>query len=119
MAKPVADSDKEWQNQGGFLHDNSRIKGISQLHDEGTGGAASLGNFPIWMDKCTSLNWTDCPTARRSRMGIRVGEPIARVGSFSISFDNGFVVGSFFFSNVINGRHDFYETSQFVSDKGD
>ena len=54
MAKAVPDSDREWQNQAGFLHDNSRIKGISQLHDEGTGGTGSLGNFPIWMDECKS-----------------------------------------------------------------
>jgi hypothetical protein len=95
MAKPVPDSDREWQNQAGFIYDDSIIKGISQLHDEGTGGSGSLGNFPIWMDKCKSLNWLDCPTARDTRTGRRVDEPTAHVGNFSISFDNGFVVGNF------------------------
>jgi hypothetical protein len=97
MAKPVPDSDREWQNQAGFVHDISRIKGISQLHDEGTGGSGSLGNFPIWMDKCKSVNWLDCPITRGSRTGKRVGEPTAGVGGFCILFDNGFVVGSYLF----------------------
>lgn len=93
MAKPVADSIRPWQNQAGFLHDEIRIKGISQLHDEGTGGDSSLGNFPIWMNKCAGQSWLLCPTTREERMGTRVGEPISQVGSFSIPIDTGFVIG--------------------------
>src|SRR5216117_3160788 len=66
MAKSVADSDRDWQNQGGFIYDDSRIRGISQLHDEGTGGASSLGNFPIWMHKCAELTGRLAP-----RLGTR------------------------------------------------
>ncbi|TFY74391.1 hypothetical protein EWM64_g9622, partial [Hericium alpestre] len=44
--KAVADSDSG-DNQGGFVSDGSRIRGISQLHDDGTGGGASLGNFKL------------------------------------------------------------------------
>ena len=44
--KVVADSLSN-DNQGGFVSDGSPINGISQLHDDGTGGGSSLGNFPL------------------------------------------------------------------------
>ncbi|KAB8244312.1 glycosyl hydrolase family 92-domain-containing protein [Aspergillus flavus] len=47
MAKAVADTDSV-NNQGGFAYDGSNITGFSSLHDSGTGGQPSLGNFPIF-----------------------------------------------------------------------
>ena len=93
MAKPVPDSIRPWQNQGGFIYDEPRIKGMSQLHDEGTGGDSSLGNFPIWINQCVGEGWLNCPTEREFRTGTRVGEPTSQVGSFSLSIDTGFVIG--------------------------
>lgn len=93
MAKPVADSSTPWQNQAGFLHDNSQIKGLSQLHDDGTGGNPSLGNFPLWVSSCGAQTWDSCPVDWNSRMGHRVGEPRARVGQFGIDISTGFRVG--------------------------
>ncbi|RAL10469.1 glycoside hydrolase family 92 protein [Aspergillus homomorphus CBS 101889] len=47
MAKAVADTDSS-NNQGGFAFDGSHITGFSSLHDSGTGGQPSLGNFPLF-----------------------------------------------------------------------
>lgn len=47
MAKAVADTDSP-SNQGGFTLDGSSITGFSSLHDSGTGGQPSLGNFPLF-----------------------------------------------------------------------
>lgn len=93
MAKAVPDSTTSWQNQAGFLHDGELISGIGQLHDEGTGGTASLGNFPIWMDQCQGPTWEMCPIFMADRMGNRLGEPTANVGSFGINFSTGFEIG--------------------------
>jgi len=94
MAKAVADTSRPWQNQAGFLHDETRIQGISQMHDDGTGGQASLGNFPLWIDQCGSSKWESCPTDSARRRGRRTGEVVSEVGKFSIPLDTGFHVGT-------------------------
>jgi putative alpha-1,2-mannosidase len=93
MAKAVPDSTTAWQNQAGFLHDRSAFSGIGQMHDEGTGGTASLGNFPIWIDQCRGPLWEMCPVYMAERRGDRVGEPIAEVGSFGVELSTGFEIG--------------------------
>ena len=47
MAKAVADTDSG-SNQGGFTTDGSNITGFSSMHDSGTGGSPSLGNFALF-----------------------------------------------------------------------
>ena len=47
MAKAVADTNSG-SNQGGFTTDGSDITGFSSMHDSGTGGSPSLGNFPLF-----------------------------------------------------------------------
>ena len=92
MAKPVADSFRPWQNQAGFISNVHIIQdGISQMHDEGTGGDASLGNFPIWMDYCTDSTWDTCPlhVLDAKWMG---NEPKAQVGSFGVEISTGYNV---------------------------
>jgi putative alpha-1,2-mannosidase len=101
MAKPVPDSTTAWQNQAGFLHDSSAIKGMSQMHDEGTGGNPSLGNFPIWINSCTGDDWDSCPITYERRRGKRVTEPNAQVGEFGIRLDTGFDVGMAFSGRLI------------------
>lgn len=79
--KVVADSLSD-DNQGGYVSDGSPINGISQLHDDGTGGGASLGNFPLLPltnQDCASNNLANCnfdPDAR----GIQHGNPTSAPG---------------------------------------
>jgi putative alpha-1,2-mannosidase len=47
MAKAVADTDSE-SNQGGFTTDGSKVIGFSSMHDSGTGGSPSLGDFQLF-----------------------------------------------------------------------
>jgi Glycosyl hydrolase family 92 N-terminal domain len=98
MAKAVADSNSE--NLGGFSDEIPTLIGISQMHDSGTGGSPSLGNFPIWINNCTSSNWQSCPIFYNDRTGNRIGEPKATVGSFGIELDTGFVVGIVYFEGT-------------------
>lgn len=93
MAKAVVDSSTPWQNQAGFLHDYSSLVGMSQLHDEGTGGSPSLGNFPIWIGQCQNSSMNTCPLTYGNRHGNRVGEVRAKVGSFGVELDTGFDIG--------------------------
>lgn len=46
MAKAVADTTSN--NRGGFSLDGQKVSGFSHMHDTGTGGGSSMGNFPIF-----------------------------------------------------------------------
>jgi len=58
LAKAVADVDGE--NTGGFATDNSNVTGFSSVHDSGTGGNPSLGNFPIFPQVCPGDDLNSC-----------------------------------------------------------
>ncbi|KAK5117370.1 hypothetical protein LTR62_005988 [Meristemomyces frigidus] len=47
MAKAVADTNSS-SNQGGFTTDDSFVTGFSSMHDSGTGGNPSLGDFALF-----------------------------------------------------------------------
>ena len=88
MAKAVADVDS--QNTGGFATDGSRVTGFSAMHDSGTGGNPSLGNFPIFPQLCA----TDDINSRNFPIGQRAtpynAESIqASPGYFAVSLNNG------------------------------
>ncbi|KAH8689453.1 alpha-1,2-mannosidase, putative subfamily [Talaromyces proteolyticus] len=72
MAKAVADSNND--NQGGFATDSSGITGFSHMHDSGTGGASSLGNFPLFANP-------GCP-------GDDINQCVYRFQNRSVSFSN-------------------------------
>jgi len=93
MAKAVPDSLSS-DNAGGFVGDAPTLIGISQMHDSGTGGSPSLGNFPIWINNCTGSSWDSCPTFWNKRRGNRIGQPRATVGSFGVEIDTGFYIGN-------------------------
>jgi len=79
--KVVADSLSN-DNQAGYVSDGSPIQGISQLHDDGTGGGASLGNFPLLpftSQNCAGNDLTQCPTDPSTR-AIEHGDPGASPG---------------------------------------
>ncbi|KAI6249126.1 hypothetical protein HI914_02716 [Erysiphe necator] len=67
MAKAVADTNSP-SNQGGFTLDNSNITGFSSLHDSGTGGAPSLGNFALFPHTgCKEDDVQECVYSKKAR----------------------------------------------------
>lgn len=69
-------------NQGGFVSDGSAIRGISQLHDDGTGGGPSLGNFellPLTSKECAGNDLTKC-TLDSAERSLTHGSPTASPG---------------------------------------
>ncbi|KAH8929084.1 glycoside hydrolase family 92 protein [Atractiella rhizophila] len=92
--KAVADT-LSTDNAAGFVSDDSPITGISQLHDDGTGGTASLGNFklfPTWCDIASVEHGDEerCVVEERLRAVNRVnGSIVAKPGSFKIDLMNG------------------------------
>ncbi|KAG5949819.1 hypothetical protein E4U53_005733 [Claviceps sorghi] len=92
MAKAVADT-SSGSNQGGFTLDNSPITGFSVLHDSGTGGSPSLGNFPLFayngcpdndVDLCAFPKKTRTQFGNFSQKSVR-----AEPGFFSVTLDKG------------------------------
>jgi len=88
MAKAVADV--SGQNTGGFSSDGSNITGFSHMHDSGTGGNPSLGNFPLFPQYCPEDAINDCSYAKYARAAFAVNDSIvARPGYFALSLENG------------------------------
>ncbi|KAM4063088.1 glycosyl hydrolase family 92 protein [Hirsutella rhossiliensis] len=88
LAKAVADVDG--QNTGGFDFDGSNVTGFSALHDSGTGGNPSLGNFPLFPQLCPGDDLNRC----RFRVGDRKlpykhGSVRAAPGRFSLELESG------------------------------
>ena len=87
MAKAVADVADE--NQAGYASDGSNITGFSHMHDSGTGGVSSLGNFPIFAHVgCPNDDVKQCKYAKADRGVARVNESVeARPGYFAITLE--------------------------------
>ncbi|KAG6201593.1 hypothetical protein E4U50_006658 [Claviceps purpurea] len=88
LAKAAPDVDG--LNTGGFSTDGSNITGFSALHDSGTGGNPSLGNFPLFPQLCPDDDLNRC----RFRIGDRkvpyVKESVvAEPGRFSVELGSG------------------------------
>jgi putative alpha-1,2-mannosidase len=89
LAKAVADVDG--QNTGGFATDGSNVTGFSSVHDSGTGGNPSLGNFPLFPQVCPDdADVNSC----RFRIGDRKlpylnDSVVARPGYFSVRLQSG------------------------------
>lgn len=88
MAK--AGPDVIGENQGGFTSDNSTIYGFSHMHDSGTGGSASLGNFPIFAQSgCPNGDVNACKYTLWDRAVPRINGTVhARPGYFDITLAN-------------------------------
>lgn len=91
-----AGADVIGENQGGFTSDNSPIYGFSHMHDSGTGGSPSLGNFPLFAQAgCGNDDDDDddvntCSYTAWERATPRVeGSVRARPGYFGIALENG------------------------------
>ncbi|KAI2890097.1 CAZyme family GH92 [Aspergillus niger] len=88
MAKAVADVDG--QNTAGFSSDNSNITGFSALHDSGTGGNPSLGNFPLFPQYCADDLLDNCPFPKSARaIHYQNDSVVARPGYFALTLTNG------------------------------
>lgn len=88
MAKAVADVYGE--NQGGFASDSNTITGFSHMHDSGTGGSPSLGNFPIWAHpSCPQDDYKQCTYQLAQRSAQYYADSVvSKPGYFSIKTNN-------------------------------
>ncbi|KUI53541.1 hypothetical protein VP1G_00935 [Cytospora mali] len=89
LAKAVADVDG--QNTGGFATDGSNVTGFSSVHDSGTGGNPSLGNFPLFPQICPDdSDVNSCSFRIGDRKLPYVNESVvARPGYFSVQLQSG------------------------------
>lgn len=92
MAKAVADTNSS-SNQGGFTMDGSKVTGFSMMHDSGTGGNPSLGNFALFpYTNCAGGDVNRCVFPKRSRAafgGFDSNTVVAKPGTFGITLDSG------------------------------
>lgn len=93
MAKAVADT-TSGSNQGGFTLDGTPISGFSAMHDSGTGGSPSLGNFPLFpYASCPGDDIDRCEfpkKARAPRHGqFNASSVVARPGYFEVTLNSG------------------------------
>lgn len=91
MAKAVADTDSS-ENQAGFVSvANTSITGFSALHDSGTGGQPSLGNFPLFAHPfCSGNDLNRCAFPKNSRkVGFMNDSVTYTPGYFGIELRNG------------------------------
>ena len=88
MAKASPDVDGE--NTGGFSTDGSNITGFSALHDSGTGGNPSLGNFPIFPQLCPGDDVNTCQFSIGARaIPYQNDSVVSRPGYFGVTLQNG------------------------------
>ncbi|KAL5356970.1 glycosyl hydrolase family 92-domain-containing protein [Aspergillus floccosus] len=90
MAKAVADTDSQ-SNQGGFAYDGSKITGFSSLHDSGTGGQPSLGNFPFFpYVSCRDDDVNGCVYPKKERKTTYQNDSVtATPGHFGLTMESG------------------------------
>jgi putative alpha-1,2-mannosidase len=90
MAKAVADTDSD-SNQGGFAHEGGNVTGFSSMHDSGTGGSPSLGNFPLFpYAKCAGDDVNGCVYPKNQRkIRYKPDSVQAHPGYFAIELASG------------------------------
>ncbi|EJD39277.1 hypothetical protein AURDEDRAFT_116210 [Auricularia subglabra TFB-10046 SS5] len=111
--KSVADCTGN-ENQGGFVWDDSLITGISPLHDDGTGGSPSLGQFKVFPQICPG-SFDTCKLSDTSRaQPRRRGTEKAHPGYFGITLGNGLELETTVTAHVALHRFTFhgFDTSQ-------
>lgn len=92
MAKAVADTNSG-SNQGGFTLDGSSVTGFGVMHDSGTGGSPSLGNFPLFpYTSCPGNDVNRCSFPKKQRAkfgGFSSSTLVAKPGLFGITLNSG------------------------------
>ncbi|KAF2766691.1 alpha-1,2-mannosidase [Teratosphaeria nubilosa] len=90
MAKAVADV--SGQNTAGFSYDFSNVTGFSALHDSGTGGQPSMGNFPLSVQpSCAGDVVEGCKFGSKYERAVDYvnGTVKAQPGYFALELQNG------------------------------
>ncbi|KKZ66548.1 hypothetical protein EMCG_07662 [[Emmonsia] crescens] len=88
MAKAAADVDG--QNTAGFSTDGSNVTGFSHMHDSGTGGNPSLGNFPLFPQYCPNNVLDNCKFTKAARAIRYINDSVkASPGYMALSLVNG------------------------------
>ncbi|KAK3682470.1 glycosyl hydrolase family 92-domain-containing protein [Podospora appendiculata] len=88
MAKAVADTHSPAENAAGYVSDDGNIIGFSHMHDSGTGGQPSMGNFPLFVHPgCPEDDFAKCEYAFRTVKRVP-GSAIASAGYFSLNLTN-------------------------------
>lgn len=88
LAKAVADVNG--QNTAGFATDGSNVTGFSALHDSGTGGNPSLGNFPLFPQVCADGELNNCIFDKSKRASPYLNDSVvARPGYFGVELVRG------------------------------
>ncbi|KAL8369745.1 hypothetical protein RB595_000197 [Gaeumannomyces hyphopodioides] len=96
MTKPVADTNSS-SNQGGFAQDpGAFVTGFSSMHDSGTGGSPSLGNFAMFpYAGCPDGDVNRCafPKKTRADFGAFENKSVSALpGYFGLQLANGIKV---------------------------
>ncbi|KAK3365447.1 alpha-1,2-mannosidase-like protein [Podospora didyma] len=84
------DTQSPAENAAGYVSDDNPILGFSHMHDSGTGGNPSLGNFPLFFHPgCPDDDFAKCDYSVMHRGTYRVpGSAFASVGYFNINLTN-------------------------------
>ncbi|KAM0261501.1 hypothetical protein ACHAQJ_002183 [Trichoderma viride] len=87
LAKAVADSVND--NAGGYATDGGPITGFSHMHDSGTGGGASLGNFPLFPQSgCSGGSLDNCYFTKTDRQSLPINSSVeSHPGYFSVTLN--------------------------------
>lgn len=90
MAKAVADTNSQAENAAGFVSDDNPILGFSHMHDSGTGGQPSMGNFPLFVHPgCPDDDFAKCSYSAMERATNRVPDSaFAAAGYFRVNLTN-------------------------------
>lgn len=90
MAKAVADVDSG-SNQGGFTTEGGKVTGFSSMHDSGTGGLPSLGNFALFpYASCVGDEVDGCTYPKQERKIPYVSSSVkATPGYFGLTLASG------------------------------
>ncbi|KAH9827365.1 glycoside hydrolase family 92 protein [Teratosphaeria destructans] len=90
LAKAVADV--SGQNTAGFSPDASNVTGFSALHDSGTGGQPSMGNFPLSVQpRCAGDVVDGCRFGSKYARAVDYvnGTVVAEPGYFALGLEGG------------------------------
>ena len=93
MAKAVADTEGG-SNQGGFEFGGGSITGFSTMHDSGTGGNPSLGNFALFpYGSCAGDDVNGCTYPKKARKTQYQASTLkASPGYFGLTLNSGVAV---------------------------
>ena len=93
MAKAVADVDSP-SNQGGFTTEGGNVTGFSSMHDSGTGGNPSLGNFALFpYTSCAGDDVDGCTYPKKARKIYFLNDSVkASPGYFGLTLASGVAV---------------------------